>query len=309
MSLPAWTSSRAAGAVILCLVSFTAQPHSARAAESVALTAPDTFQPTRVKVVFEVDGQLLTRKSEAHPEGQSLPMRAKGQFLYEERVTPRTAGEALRYYETAAAEIAVDRQPIQSVLREDRRFVAASPQAPESGFRSLQGPFTREELELIELPGGSQWIDQLLPGRTVKVGETWAHDDALLAHLLNLSAVTINEVSSELKKVDENQQIAQLTLAGKVLGYVAGVLTEIQLQGKYNVDLAHQRVSWLALGIQEQRAAGLTKPGLEVQARVRMLIEPTTPQHLTAETLQSIVKSAPNRPICWSFNRRPAVLR
>ena len=291
MSLFAWTSLRPAWAVALLLTWPALPVPFAQAAESASLVVSQTPQPTRVKVVFEVDGQLLTRGTKAQAEGQRLELKAKGQFLYEELATPAAAGDALRYYEQAEAEIAVDGQPSQSALREDRRFVAVSP--TESGFHALEGALTREELELIELPAGSQWVDQLLPGRTVKVGETWTHNDQLLAQLLNLSAVTINEVHSELKSIDQERQVAQLKLAGKILGYVAGVLTEVQLEGKYNVDLQKQRVTWLALGIHEQRAAGLTKPGLQVQARVRMLIEEAKPQQLTAETLNAVTLGAP----------------
>ena len=293
MSLLARTSPGAAcfGALLMALLAPVMS--LARGAESATLTASSSPQPTRVKAVLEVDGQLVTRATQAQPAGQRLDLKAKGQFLYEERSTPQAAGEALRYYEQAEAEVAVDRQPSQPVLREDRRFIAVGGSSADSGFRSLQGALTREELELIELPGGSQWIDQLLPGRVVEIGETWTHDDTLLAQLLNLSSVTINESKSELKSIDPDEQLAQLELSGKVLGYVAGVLTEIELQGKYNFDLQKQRVVWLALGIHEQRAAGLTKPGLQVQARLRMLVEEHEPQHLTASTLKAVIEGSP----------------
>jgi hypothetical protein len=293
MPLSAWIPRRVLWTAALLLATLAADLRPLSAAETVALAAPAQVSPARVKVVFEVDGQMSTRASQEQPKGQQLELKAKGQYLYEERLAEPGSGEALRYYEQAEAEVAVDRRPSQPALREQRRFIAVDARPNEIGFRSLQGALTREELELIELPGGSQWVDQLLPGRQVAVGESWTHDDPLLARLLNLSSVTINEVSSQLQAIDRGQQIAQLTLTGKALGYVADVLTEIQLQGKYNVDLKQQRVTWLALGIREQRAAGLIKPGLQVQARLRMLIEPTAPLHLTSETLEAVVTGAP----------------
>ena len=234
---------------------------------------------------MEVDGHLLTRATKDQAEGQQLELKAKGQFLYEERVVDRFVRRGPALLRTGRGRDR--RRPSAESVGLARRssFYRRRREVNEGGFRSLQGALTREELELIELPGGSQWVDHLLPGRDVKVGETWTHDDQLIAQLLNLSAVTINEVNSELKAIDEEQHVAQLTLSGKTLGYVAGVLTEIQLQGKYNFDLQKQRVTWLALGIQEQRAAGLTKPGLQVEARVRMLIEEAEPQHLTSRDL------------------------
>jgi hypothetical protein len=292
-------SSRCApwtGALLLALVSLATD--STRAAPATSLVSPQVLPPGRVKVVFEVDGHLLPESNSqerANDKDSSAPppveLKAKGDFIYEERIAHERRGRALRYYEQAEAELAIGRQPRQSSLREDRRFVAVDTEvmAGESGFRSLQGPLTREELELIELPGSSHLVNQLLPGRPVKVNETWTHDDSLLAQLLSLTGVTVNEVTSQFKGIDEDRQVALVTLNGKVLGYAAGVVTEIELEGKYNIDLQLQRVTWLALGIHEERATGPTKPGLNVQARVRMLIEPlATPPNLSPESLRAV---------------------
>jgi hypothetical protein len=249
-----------------------------------------------VKVILEVEGQLLSQPADQDEEPKSHELKAKGQFLYEERLASGLPRQALRYYEQAQADLSVDGRPNQATLRADRRLIAVDalddPDV-DTTFRSLQGPLTREELELIELPGGSHVADQLLPERAVRVGESWSHADALLAKFLNLSAVTANQVTSQLLSVDRQQQVAQLAINGSLVGAVGGVISEIQLQGKYRFDLRSRRVSWLALGIHEQREPGLAKPGLRVRARVRMLVEPAQPQHLAADAVQAIVATAP----------------
>jgi hypothetical protein len=95
-----------------------------------------------------------------------------------------------------------------------------------------------------------------------------------------------------LTAIDTTQQVARIVLRGKLLGSVAGVITEIQLEGKYSYDLRRHRITWLALGIQEQREAGLTKPGLKVHARVRVLIEERLPEHLSPEAVRALATEA-----------------
>jgi hypothetical protein len=269
-----------------------------RAEQPVSLAAAKVLPTTRIKVVFEVDGQLFAGPDlSSAPDASSRPqdLKAKGEFLYEERLAQEHGGRALRYYEQAEAELAIGGQSRRSSLRQDRRLVALDSRATlgESGFWSLEGPLTREELELIELPGSSHLVNQLLPAHKVTSGATWSHDDSILAQLLNLSGITVNEVSSQLKRVDTDRGTAHLTINGKVLGYASGVVTEIKLEGKYIADLRQQRVTWLALSIHEQRSPGVTKPGLDVQSRLRMLIEPFAATHLTAESLKGVRSAGP----------------
>jgi hypothetical protein len=280
---------RAAMAAALLLSSWISLRSATLAAEGILLSPPDEARPTRVKVVLEVDGQLLTPPPTKTDAGeQSHPLKAKGQFLYEERAARQSPASFLRFYEQAEAEISIDGRPSRTTLRDDRRFIETETTSGGVTFRSLQGALSREELELIELPAGSQLADQLLPGREVKPGEIWTHDDHLLANMLNLSAVTANEVTSQLKAIDDAKQLAHIQLQGKLIGSVAGVITEIQLEGKYSYDLRQHRVTWLAFGIHEQRESGLTKPGLNVHARVRMLVEQSLPEHLTTAAIKEL---------------------
>ncbi len=261
--------------------------------QSLRLTPTSDAAPARVKIVFEVEGKLLSQSADRSAEPQEHDLKAVGNFLYEERLVDSSQQQALRYYLEAAADVVVQAKPDRVKLREARRYMVVEPRRTKATFRSLQGPLTREELELVEVPGGSHLIDRLLPGREVNVGETWTHDDQLMAELLNLDAVTGNDVKSELVAVTGDD--AQLALSGKIVGSVGGVMSEIDLRGRYNFDRSRQRITWLALGIGESRSIGLTVPGLRAQARLRMLVEAAPTPHLEPETLEPILTGAPER--------------
>lgn len=260
---------------------------SSKAGQSIRLAPTDSPSPALVKVVFEVDGKLLDKPEKSTAETPEHALKALGNYLYEERILDIKTRQSARFYQQASSEISIDRRPHQLQLREDRKYVIMEPDRRGSVFRSPQGPLLRPELELIEVPGGSNLVDQLLPGREVALGETWTHSEDLLARLLNLDSVSVNDVTSELIAIEQDQ--AKISLSGKLVGSTAGVITELDLKAKYNVDLGQSRVVWLAMGIGESRAPGLMQPGLRVQARVRMLVEPGSTPHLTPESLDPVV--------------------
>ena len=99
---------------------------------------------------------------------------------------------------------------------------------------SRPGPLTRNELDLVDVPGNSLLLDRLLPAKPVVVGDRWKHDDALLAMLLGLDAISASEVSSEIKDLDNDN--ARIELAGSVQGAIGGVSTEFELKGRYKFD-------------------------------------------------------------------------
>ena len=249
---------------------------------TVDLTVSDATDVTKAKAVLEVDGTLISDRKNQEP----VTLKAVGNFLYEEKVLDRSARRTMRYYEQAEAEISINGVPKRNELRATRRYILVD-SANTIRMRALEGGLSREEAEMIELPGGSHVIEDLLPGRSVKVGETWGHEDDLMAQLLNLDTVNGNDVKTQLSSVDG--RTVRLETEGKVLGAVDGSTTQIELTAKLRFDLDEKRITWAALGIKEDREASVASPGLKVRARLRLLREPTTGTHLSTETVQSLL--------------------
>ena len=68
-------------------------------------------------------------------------------------------------------------------LREDMRLIAVKSGKAGVSISSPHGPLTREELDLIDLPGNTLLLDGLLPDEKVKIGGSWKIADAALGQI------------------------------------------------------------------------------------------------------------------------------
>jgi hypothetical protein len=226
-----------------------------------------------VEVLLEVGGDLKIAD-----EGKIKPLKMSvvGKMVYDERLVAvvKDTGHlrSVRYYKLADAAIKIDKGGLKPHLRDERRLIAVATGEGVPTLFSPQGPLNREELELIDVPGNSLLVDELLPAHAVAVHDQWQHSDQLLAGLLGLDAVSQTDVRSELKEIDETS--ARVELSGTVQGAVAGVATEIELKGRYKYQFKQERITWLALLIEEKRSVGHVGPGADVVARLQMTIAP-----------------------------------
>ncbi len=247
---------------------------------------------TKVQVELEVGGEL---KVVAEGKVKPLKMNVNGKLAYEEKLLDAqdSAGDrmhlrAARHYDSAEAAIKIEGGDEKPKLRKDRRLIVVDGAAAQTVLFSPQGPLSREELDLLDVPGNSLWLEQLLPGKAVKAGSRWKHSDALMASLLGLDAVSQSDVVSELKAVDD--QNARFELAGKVHGAAGGVATEIEIKGKYRFDRKQRRLAWAGLLIKENRSVGHVATGLNVVARMQIHLTPVgESEHLPEETLKGMV--------------------
>jgi hypothetical protein len=236
---------------------------------------PKPGEVVRVEAQLDVGGEVkLTEEGKV----RSLKMSVAGNVVYDEKsLAVRGAGTAgarsIRHYREAQAAIKIDEGGIEPKLRDDRRLIVADEADGRATLFSPAGPLTREELDLVDLPANSLLVDRLLPDHPVRVGDHWPHADTLVAEFLGLDAVSQNDTQSELKEVTGSR--ARLELAGRVLGAVGGVATEIEVKAKYRFDFNERRVTGLGLLVKEKRAIGHVNTGLDVVAKLQMALAPT----------------------------------
>lgn len=260
--------------VLTSLALLLAQP--AQASEKVAL-APHRVAATiaRVEVLLEVGGEL---KLLDQGKSTALKMNVVGKMKYRERlldaaIRPAKA-RSIRHYDVAEAQIRIEKGGETQTLRDDRRLIVAAPHGERTALFSAQGPLTREELDLVDVPLNSLLVDGLLPTTEVSVGDTWAHDEKLLAPLLGLDAINQSEVASALKEV--TAQAARMEISGTVQGAIGGVACDLSIKGRYSYDRSSRRVTWVAMLIEEKRSIGHVAPGTDVTARLQMSLVPAT---------------------------------
>lgn len=250
---------------------------------ALSLAAEKTFdlrpgaasgEAVRVEVRLDVGGEV---KLLDDGKPRSLKMSVAAQAVYDEKTldvgdTAKNGARAVRYYHEAQAVIKIDAGGVEPKLREARRLMVADEAGGQVTLFSPTGPLTREELDLVDLPANSLLLDRLLPDRPVRVGEHWRHAEKLIAELLGLDAVSQSDVQSELKEASGNR--ARLELAGRVLGAVGGVATEIEVKAKYRFDFNERRVTGVGLLVKEKRAIGHVNTGLDVVAKLQLALAP-----------------------------------
>lgn len=247
----------------------------AQSAEKYELVSqPAAGQTVRVEVQIDVGGDLTLAD-----EGKTrkLKMSVAGKLRYDEKVllpdsANRLARRSVRYYDQASAVIKIDDGGAEPKLAKTRRLVVADSSGGRATLFSPSGPLTRQELDLIDVPANSLLLDALLPDRPVGIGDRWRLADELVAALLGLDAVSQSNVECELKEVAGPR--AKLELAGRVLGAIGGVGTEIEVKGKYRYDFEVRRVTGLGLLVKEQRSIGHVTTGLDVVAKLQLALGP-----------------------------------
>jgi len=237
-----------------------------------ANVAPGSHQ--QVKVVIETAGDLKLNSDGT--EVKRLPIKVEANLAYVERTLAASQGLAtlkvVRNYAQADAHLRLRDTELNHRLRDDRRLIVAESTEKQATTFSPLGPLTREELELIDVPASGLSLAALLPLRVVKVEQSWQQPDWAVAKLLGLDIVSQHDVTGTLTEVKDN--IAVISLQGKVVGAIDGVTSEIELTGKLNFDLKQRAVTWLALGYKENRAIGHAQPGFEIAGKVRMVAAP-----------------------------------
>lgn len=259
---------------------------SAPAAETYELQAKhQAGDLSQVRIAVEVDGKL-----KINPDGKKvreLPLKVDGELLYDERWleagpaaptkedSTNTADQlpsrrTVRLYREAAAKINVDGHLSEPTVREDRRLLVCQSGSAELTLFSPSGPLTREELELVDVQAPSTLVSELLPSKPVAVKDEWHIPDRVLAALLRIDTIETNQVKATLREV--KKEVAHIDLEGRTTGAIGGISTQIGMRATLRFDRVGKQVDWFALAIREQRAVGHASPGLDVTARLRMVI-------------------------------------
>lgn len=261
---------------ILCFC-FFCLARTVTAVETVDFRSPAAIGYRQAKVLVEVEGKL-----KLNGEGQDvkhLPLKASAELQYVERVIPAgkqsSAVRLVREYQTAKAEIKLHESELKNELRPDRQLICVQSDSKATAFFSPRGPLTREELDLVTVPGGGLLLDGLLPQRQLKTGEQWTLEDIAVVRLLGLESVNQHDLAGTFTSVKDN--VAIISLTGKVAGAIGGVSSDMELKGKLNYDLKQKTITWLTLAYKENRAIGHSQPGFEVVTTLRMVVAPSQP--------------------------------
>lgn len=235
-------------------------PASAVLAEEVK--AGDCF---RVELALTVEGKL---KVERDGKLDPLALRSKAAHLFTERVeaTDGRGGIAktVRAYTTAASDSEVGTERTKRELAADRRFVVAKRTADGPLCYSPDGPLAREELELVAEHFDTLVLPALLPGKEVKVGDTWPIAADAAQHACLFDGLVKHDLVGRLAGVADG--VATFEINGKAEGVEHGAHTKLTIAAKGTFDLTTKRITGLTWDQYDDRATGPASPATEVRA-------------------------------------------
>jgi hypothetical protein len=257
-----------------CLLATLALTTTVKGAGQALTSARKAGDTDRVEATLEVGGTL---KMVGESGVQKLKMTASGTAKYHEKLFQRATPDwvklrALREYEACQATIQVEERTTTPTLRPERASIVVAGQEKVLQLFGVDGPLTRDELELIELPCNTAILDELLPAKPVAAGDTWDHSAELTAALFGLDAAGVSDLKSKLMKVEGNA--ATIELNGQIQGAIKGVTTKIDVKARYKFDLKSKRVTWVGLLLKEDRSIGHVGPGMEITAKLQITIQP-----------------------------------
>src|SRR5688500_18631675 len=136
---------------------------------------PQVNDCAQLHLTLKLQGELVVAQEN---KPVKLKLAATAEHRYRERalaVHPSGAfvAKAVRVYDDARAAITVDGNTSQRSLRPERRLAVTQRQGDTLFSYSPQGPLTREELETVSEHFDTLCLAGLLPGKEVKVGDTW----------------------------------------------------------------------------------------------------------------------------------------
>ena len=275
-------------AAVTAVLTLLAHGGQAQAGQTYSLQSKcRTGDTTRVEADLEVGGNL---KLAGKDKVETLPMSVVAKLTYHEKTLELAESRrSARHYDNSNALIKIGKGSVAPTLREDRKLIVATFDGKVRKLSSPVAPLTREELELLDIAGNSLIVEALLPSQPVEIGKSWQHDNAVLAALLCIDAISQAEVDSTLTEVVDN--VAKISMNGTVNGAIGGVATEIQLKARYNFDMKAARINWFAISIKENRSVGHVGAGLDIVAKLRMQLTPggncemLSDEHLAGLTL------------------------
>ena len=258
--------------LVLAILSATSDRSGASETYRLA-PSPNRDEISQVEITLQVGGDLRLAPAGAK-QPTKMPMSVRANLTYDERRIADSQAERLayRHYKTAEATLKIDKGGQTPSLSDTHRVIGVRVADRTATMFCPKSRLTRDELDLIEVPGNSLVIEDLLPKESVSIGSTWKANDDTLALVLDLEAVSFSEVQSTLIEVREGRAV--VAMAGTVGGAVGGVGTEMEIKAKYTFDLKQQRIDWFALLIKEKRAIGHIGPGLDLVAKLIMKITP-----------------------------------
>jgi hypothetical protein len=242
----------------------------------------------QIELAMTLTGDMKVMRND---QPVSLKLTANGMHRFAERVLAVSAGGDLqktaRAYEIATADITLGNDRSERKLRPERRLIVAQQHNGQSLVYSPSGPLTRLEMELTGEHFNTLALPGLLPGKTVKVGDTWAIPNEVAQFLCCFEGLSTQDLVCKLNEVNGSQ--AQVTVSGSATGIELGAFVKLTVDAHYQFDLAAHHLTALEWKQKDERGQGPASPASVVETATTVKRNRVTlPETLAESALVSI---------------------
>lgn len=220
----------------------------------------------RIELDLDLAGEIKFQR-----EGKQVALKQTAQARHEYLERALEAGpaglvdRAARLYHAASARIHIDKDLSERKFRVEQLTIAQRVRDRAVSF--AKEPFTREELELTEhfdtlsVPG-------ILPGKDIKVGQTWKLSSAAVQALCDLDGLIDQDLAGTLDEV--RGQVALFSVKGKANGITAGAAVKLAVQAKGEFDIDKKSIVTLDWKQTDDREQGPVSPIMNAEARIKL---------------------------------------
>jgi len=246
-------------------------------------------QQHRISCDLTYSGSVVV-KGEDQDKIQSFPLDVNAKLKYFQLVNG--TNQAIRFYESADADIKIEKGSSNPSLGSSNRLVIAHLKSGESELvnqASMTDVLSQPELELIQSPADPLTVAAVFNKDKVKQGEKWTPSDDSVAKMFRVHKITQSNVQLLLKKIDNGQ--ARVYLMGTLDADVDDVSTHMEVSGIAIIDLKSNQLDALKLGIRETRGPGQITPGFEGKTKLEMTVSNEKTSNLSKASLSKHTKN------------------
>jgi hypothetical protein len=235
------------------------------------------------RVTLTVNGKMSTEKGEQPLVGQAA-------LQYPERVIEVDADgvpkKVLRYYAGARAKFMVAGEDVEHSLRPEVRMVVGERGESGCSMWSTGGPFTSDELEVVEDLLDVTRLPGLLPNKSVKPTEGWNVNPKVAQALCNLDSLVGAEITGTYKELKEGKAIVEIK--GNAHGMQQGGEAKIKIEATLVYHVADAMIESLDWTQTDARAASPVAPAGNYKVRIEVKRDKSESPNLTDAAIANL---------------------
>lgn len=242
----------------------------------------------QIEIKMDLHGEMRLDQN-----GTTIPMSLKAEAVHAFPERIMVAGKdnqidkTVRLYDRAQAKITVGQDVSQRKLRPERKLMVVQRTKEKHLVYSPSGPLYREELDLTSEQFDTLSVIGLLPGKAVKINETWKLPNPVVQALCSFEGLTEHKLEGKLLSVKDN--VASIAISGTANGIDLGAQVKLTVDAVARYDVQAKHLTELEWKQKDDRDQGPVNPKTVVETTTvlkRQVIEqPTT---LTDAALVSV---------------------